>query len=370
MIRVIALLLLLPAIAIGAPSITSYSGTVSDGNSITISGSDFGTKTTVAPLVFEDFDTNDTGRQDGDTLRGESCSDYGTWIDDANDTTPTFEADDVRTGSTLSSYHPLDCNNTSANHAPSTITFSDSHKPTVLISYWLRMDWANMSGSGNIKIMRMRIAEDSWTYEGDTSTSLRMGAHGDLTDAYFTMYMESGGADWPGEAVGPTTLNFTLSQATWQHYILMFSASDDDTANGTATIWQDGNLLIDTDVMETWDDSDEWERLTFGWYCALYTGGDVDIKYDDIYVDDTWQSVWIGNDSTWASCSHREVQIPTSWSTTSITATVNQGSFSDGTAYLFVIDENGDPSSGYEITLGASSTPTFTGIISTGVDMK
>lgn len=73
-------------------------------------------------------------------------------------------------------------------------------------------------------------------------------------------------------------------------------------------------------------------------------------------------SIEIGNASTWAACTHREIQIPTAWTTDEITATINQGSLPDGTAYLFVVDADGVASDGYEITLSSSeyASPTIT----------
>ncbi|MGH7146290.1 MAG: PASTA domain-containing protein [Nitrospiraceae bacterium] len=63
---------------------------------------------------------------------------------------------------------------------------------------------------------------------------------------------------------------------------------------------------------------------------------------DDIYVDDTWARVMIGNASTFATSTVREIQIPSAWADGSITVTVNRGSFADlSSAYLYVIDASG-----------------------------
>jgi len=71
--------------------------------------------------------------------------------------------------------------------------------------------------------------------------------------------------------------------------------------------------------------------------------------------------VEIGDAATWSNCDHKEIQIPTSWSSSSIGIDVNTGSFSNGTAYLYVVDSSGDVnSSGYEITIGGGATYTLT----------
>jgi hypothetical protein len=72
---------------------------------------------------------------------------------------------------------------------------------------------------------------------------------------------------------------------------------------------------------------------------------------DDFYLNKSLARVEIGNASTYAASTVREVQIPSAWSATSITCTVNTGSFSPGAAYLFVIDEDGTVSAGKPITV-------------------
>lgn len=71
------------------------------------------------------------------------------------------------------------------------------------------------------------------------------------------------------------------------------------------------------------------------------------VYMDDIYIDDTLARVMIGNNSTLATSTHIEPQIPSAWSDTSITVTVNMGSFQTGeSVYLFVVDASGTASAG------------------------
>ncbi|MBK7189437.1 MAG: hypothetical protein IPH86_12335 [bacterium] len=73
--------------------------------------------------------------------------------------------------------------------------------------------------------------------------------------------------------------------------------------------------------------------------------------FDDFYLNKSLARVEIGNASTYATSSIREIQLPSSWSETSIGVTVNTGSFANGTAYLFVIDAGGTQSAGYQIVI-------------------
>lgn len=69
---------------------------------------------------------------------------------------------------------------------------------------------------------------------------------------------------------------------------------------------------------------------------------------DNVYLDTTWARVMIGDDPVFENCTLREPQIPSSWSDNDITVTVNTGEFPSGKeVYLFVVDADGNPSSGF-----------------------
>ena len=81
--------------------------------------------------------------------------------------------------------------------------------------------------------------------------------------------------------------------------------------------------------------------------------------FDDIYIATTQARVEIGDASTWDTCTHREIQIPSSWQAGQITITINQGSFpAKSSAYLFVVDANGNVSNGKEIKFDDMASPT------------
>ena len=79
--------------------------------------------------------------------------------------------------------------------------------------------------------------------------------------------------------------------------------------------------------------------------------------YDDIYVDTTLARVVLAEQPTLSDASIVEVQIPSAWSDSSITATVNLGKFAPGqTAYLFVVDASGAASTtGVAVTAGGTA---------------
>jgi hypothetical protein len=65
--------------------------------------------------------------------------------------------------------------------------------------------------------------------------------------------------------------------------------------------------------------------------------------WDEIYIDSTQARVEVGNASTWSGCTQREIQIPSAWSSSSITITSNKGSFGSFSGkYLYVVDSSGN----------------------------
>ena len=76
---------------------------------------------------------------------------------------------------------------------------------------------------------------------------------------------------------------------------------------------------------------------------------------DDVYVDTTWARVMVGDAPTLEGSTRREIQIPSAWSDSSITATVNRGSFACAdAAYLYVVDADGNANAnGLPVTLCA-----------------
>jgi hypothetical protein len=78
--------------------------------------------------------------------------------------------------------------------------------------------------------------------------------------------------------------------------------------------------------------------------------------WSELYVDVTQARVELGNASTFSSCTHKEIQIPTAWSSGSLSFSANVGTFSPGSnVYLYVVDSNGSVNSnGYPLVVGGT----------------
>ena len=109
-----------------------------------------------------------------------------------------------------------------------------------------------------------------------------------------------------------------------------------------------------------------WNEVRIGYYMAhdaignCASAGDAYTFWDDVYIDNTPARIELGNAATYGACTHREIQIPSAWSDTQVSLTMNTGTFDGGqVAWLYVATANNVVSPGYQITLGgtASSGP-------------
>ena len=82
---------------------------------------------------------------------------------------------------------------------------------------------------------------------------------------------------------------------------------------------------------------------------------------DDAFADLTQARVEISESATWNETIQvrKEIQIPLTWSDTEITVSTNLGQFaSSDTLYVYVINDDGTVSPGYQITEGPQSRGT------------
>jgi hypothetical protein len=110
----------------------------------------------------------------------------------------------------------------------------------------------------------------------------------------------------------------------------------------------DGNIITRNTGIE-----DRWRRVVFQNYWGNGNADNADIWIDDVYVQlGTPARVELADSASWADHHHREVQEPLAWSAGEIIVELNRGGFQPGeTAYLFVVDELGQVSNGYPVTL-------------------
>ena len=115
------------------------------------------------------------------------------------------------------------------------------------------------------------------------------------------------------------------------------------SGNGYIKMWNNGQKVIDY-IGRTDGGTSMWltnRYFQIGTYARPPSSNNWRY-FSDIYLDTKSRArVVIGNNQVYDQCTIRETQIPTSWTDTSITFTVNHGKLQHGQAYLFVLNPDG-----------------------------
>ena len=336
---VLAICVLMAAPVWAAPSVSGVTGTVTDGQAITITGSSFGTGPNI--VFFDDFE----GGTNGATLStGAGSAKVGTWnrIDIPN---VAYSNSAHVSGSLALMSSP---NTGDGMGGRGVVTFTSAQK--LFVSYWARTDaWPNNGSGTNWKLV--------WPMNSccsDHDISLPTILWTSTVSSITAGNSINGYVDYINEAlVGGLNTWFRV----WSYV--------DSNSPGTVFLW---HLNASTPVTQginhtgiTAANSGNW--FSGGGFSMMNVPGNVEIAtsphplYDDVYIatgDNAMARVEIGNASTYAACTNLAIITPTSWSASSIAATVRSGSFAaNASAYLYVIDSSNTISSGYPITFGA-----------------
>ena len=365
---VAAMAIMLPLCVYAAPAITGKSGTVASGESITITGSGFGT-TGPTVLLFDEFTGTDGGVIPLDGAQ------VGTWTGRGG-TNATYVADGADNTAALfvNALDPRSLNKTFTGttnifvsyrvKVPTGYHFPNAAAPGEFCpdSCW-KLAWImdNSNAIDDDICIPTHSASDEWTISGnDGGITYPLGTPNrpDVGD-------DSGSRLW-------------FSFTGWNR-VTTWIKGGADPINDIGKVWfqavntEFGNkphdfdrYVFDGDDEEGDDATQEWDTFKIpGWYRSV---NGVNAAYDSMtraYYDDVYLAtgadaaarVEIGNASTYSACTKLAIATPTSWADTSVTATVREGSFDNGdSVYLYVIDKDNAPSAGYgPITLGSGS---------------
>ena len=314
-----------------APTLSSVSGTFGHNQSVTISGSGFGTKAQAAPVLWDDFESGTNGTQ----IQNKNAT-IGKWDTGAGSDVPIY-SNVVKHAGNLSSYH-----NFVGNYNASLSKNTDFTR--LYMDFWLYV---------NYKSVKTRNWKP-WRFYGDTNEMAYQNycGNGDYAiDSYAPPCVDVN--DWDGAS---------YSNNTWIHYQVEFLHSAAGASGGKVKQWIN-SVLTNNYTGITRCDSTPFREIRIGHYwahdaiegCPANSGADIYV--DNVYIDTTWSRIELGNASTYAASTKREIQIPTAWSNTGIVATVNTGAFSaNQQVYLYVVDSTGAVNSnGYPITIGSGS---------------
>jgi hypothetical protein len=359
------------------PTISSTSGTLTDGESLTISGT-FESKSTPAPIKWDNFEWG----TDGTTLDNDSVSPE--WEGDTPSQTDFPEIDTSQKHSgTRSAYVDMIANNGDCAFYDVGIYFTGGTE--LYASYWIRYDTAtgsDLEGPRADFFKFNRINSGSDIYGGSPSLLINLYPNYD--------FPETGRIEvhnyWNGTYDGHTSnigryYNNDMRKQVW-HRVEMYLKLSNPGGTYTGYIqWFLDGVEVNTYWAGNYVDR-QWNEITGDYdyitkaadssniidtFSMLFGGcgyTETERPYlwqDDVYVDNTRARVEIGDNSVFENCTHREVQIPSAWATDEITVTVNEGSFDyeNSTFYLFVVDSDGNASDGYEIDGTDTTAPTL-----------
>lgn len=338
-----------------APAISSHSGTVAHGNSLTISGSGFGAKTVAAPVVWDDCSgTSITSKWSG----------Y--WPNAGNASYQMAYRTPVRgvalPHSRITKYMAgAHGDNSGANAGYNVMVWKTltgvTYPKYVYFSAYVRQDpaWV-FGGDDNFKNFDFSNGASPYTMNGSTDSNWYVEYNGRFTSA-------TSGGSWHLNDDGGTLSNPDAAGQSWwwsgavnpfqqwikQEYEIKITNQND----GYIKVWENGvqkvNYIGPTDKY-----TGSTKAIAIGGYARNYGQPNNWRYFADLYFDTTPQRVMICNGSTYSNRGLCEVQVPSAWSATSITTTVNAGALS-GTKFLYVVDSTGAVnSSGYSVTFGST----------------
>lgn len=343
---VLAMMCWLAARADAQPAVSAVTGTVANGQTVTILGGAFGTKPAATPLAWEDFTA---GTLKVLTARG------STSLTVAN-------ADNLRT--TFSSRNAR-CD-FKQNGGGCFFSYDGAAHPKWFVQYWIKLapnwQWGTTTYNGgndglaNVKFLRF-FPLGSRNY-----SNVGYSFHG-FAGNRTLRFVENGPSTYQ-----PIELATLLTPGSWHLIQAEFGENSGvDRADGRLRLWIDGQLYDDTRTLVTNVGTDGPAVHKRPFIIGLYDSwppSDAPVAnmfayYADVYVDNTFARVEIGNAPRYDDCTHREIQYPLSWDPGAVSIRINQGAFVTGqTAYVFVVDDSGRVNAaGFPITFGDQTGP-------------
>ena len=309
-----------------------------NGQSVTIQGSGFGSKAVARPLQFFDYGNSNT-RSSALARSAYTAQTRG-----------TLSSAVVAPGSRTSLQVDMGGNEKAAGPLDG-IGF---HSSSVYVWIKHRYEFNVISASGpngfNLKVFRLW-----YPYTHDT----------------YVAYQGSGGSLVGVENTQDSSVWFHMrpKEGAWVVDEYDYQSSGVGSADGILQYARNGILAWDPDTrfkMRTNSLPQPYQVLYFDQVSNNQIAKGTYIYIDSIYVDDTRQRVIVSDEPTWSTQVnggrewHREVQIPTAWSDGQIQVTARQGSLdSFAGKYLYVIGPDGNPvsSKGFAVAGGVAPNP-------------
>lgn len=342
------------------PSVANVSGVLAQGNTLSIVGSDMGSKSVGTPLRYDDFENGTIGEGVANNPTG------GGWNTNLTNF-PKYSNTEIRYSGRQSIKQEYITNEgcvLSLDNSKNVGTIPSGTKE-LYVSGWFWMETWD-SDSRNVKIINMGYDltpnSGGWQTRIDVYPSNGSGhLYANLSDDS-TAKGTDGDYDYVHD-YDVMVANTLLPDKKWHRIESYLRVGK----NGFRDVWIDGVKIGEITGSFT-DDSTDLGYLLIGHFFAIdtYTPSPKGRRYwDEIYVDTTRARIEIGDSNDFYSCTHREIQLPTAWDSEQIQITVNQGSMDTlSDKYLFVVDADGNVSVGFSLanmraTVGPASPKEF-----------
>ena len=346
------------------PQIAVLSGSLHNGGTITIRGSDFGSKSSAAPLISSYNNSNTANNWSTGSIAGD-------WTSRGTVSLSTT----ILRNSLPQSSRTITYDNGGAYDSIRYLRMNTDNK--VYVSFWMYRDnttWNQVTGSGN-NAKFLRIYQSSG-YDGDSYYQLVCDANGDAAALRSSGDHLGGNSQWSIDYTSPlynatrynrsifnasTNLNLPQLQ-NWEHYeYYMDYPSSQGGMDGINVVWKNGATVARSINLSVGGSSNDRRWVMIGQVSGAYSPS-YNEYIDQVYIDNTLAHIYISDsaNTSWpdnAFAHHSEIQVASEWSDKSITFTFNQGGFSSGdTVYLYIVDNNGSCNSqGHPINIGGGN---------------
>jgi hypothetical protein len=350
----------------GAATLTKVSGTFSDGQKITITGSGFGTAPASVSFITGESETPGNPLAETGWMRSTPSAGGAGPI-----STPKYS-----NAKALNGKNSIICSFPNGTYG---CTFDLGYTAPIskaYISFWVYGDYKTFLAAPNNHFQWKMFRVNSTTNVNDSPSTFMISqwpkSDGSCLQAYVVNYIDT---TYKVKVPDGNAWRTCFPRGEWIRMEVMLQESDLNVANGTEVV---NYYSTTTNSWKNWTNykgnvitratADRWKYIHFGHYMGNESvGKNADSYWDNIYIQQgTFARVELCDSSSWSTCQKRQVQKPESWTANSLIITANSGPFTTGKqVYLFFIDDAGNASNGLPVTIGATlgvSSPSATGM--------